>query len=189
MRKILSSLFKEIVQEAETNPAFRARLEAALRLEEKVKSKTEVRSQDGQPLPAKRPSNRRPPAVLDPVHLARQGEEVLRTKLKGLDIEQLRDIVADYGMDPGKLVLKWRDSERVIDRIVEVARGRAQKGSAFRDQSLIVGSNDRLNEVGPTSMPETSESNDVRHDGGDDGKAASGVGGASGGDDGGSRER
>lgn len=135
MKKALSALFKEIVQEAEANPAFRARLEAALGLEEKAQpAKVEAKPREKGGLQNKRPSNRRPPAILDPVHLARQGEDVLRAELTKLSIEQLRDVVADYGMDPGKLVLKWRDPERVIERIVEVARGRAQKGSAFRDQ-------------------------------------------------------
>lgn len=133
MKKVLNALFREVVQEADTNPAFRARIETALGLDDK--KKPEVKAGDaGSPHP-KRPSNRRPPAVLDPVHLARQGEDLLRSELAKLDIEQLRDVVADYGMDTGKLVLKWRDPERIIERIVEVARGRAQKGSAFRDQA------------------------------------------------------
>jgi hypothetical protein len=64
--------------------------------------------------------------------LARQGEEVLRAQLKTLDIEKLRDIVAQYGMDPGKLVMKWKDPARVVERIVEVALSRATHGEAFR---------------------------------------------------------
>ncbi|CAI9398405.1 hypothetical protein ANOBCDAF_00029 [Pleomorphomonas sp. T1.2MG-36] len=132
MKKVLNTLFKEIVQETDTNPAFRARVEAALGLDDK--KKPEAKAHDASSPHPKRPSNRRPPAVLDPVHLARQGEDLLRSELAKLDIEQLRDVVADYGMDTGKLVLKWRDSERIIERIIEVARGRAQKGSAFRDQ-------------------------------------------------------
>jgi len=35
-------------------------------------------------------------------------------------------------MDPGKLVMKWKDRDRVIDRIVEIAGRRATKGDAFR---------------------------------------------------------
>ena len=135
INKALSALFKEILQETDNNPDFRARVEAALQVDDKAKpEKDETKSRELGSQPPKRPSNRRPPAVLDPVHLARQGEDVLRAELARLGIEQLRDVVADYGMDPGKLVLKWRDPERVIERIVEVARGRAQKGSAFRYQ-------------------------------------------------------
>jgi hypothetical protein len=42
----------------------------------------------------------------------------------------LRDVVADYGMDTGKLVLKWRDPERIVERIVEVARAAALRKAA-----------------------------------------------------------
>jgi len=133
MKKVLSALFKEIVHEADTNPAFRARLETALGSDEKKKQEAKARGVGSSQ--TKRPSNRRPPAILDPVHLARQGEDLLRSELAKLDIEQLRDVVAEYGMDTGKLVLKWRDPERIVERIVEMARGRAQKGSAFRDQA------------------------------------------------------
>jgi hypothetical protein len=144
MKKVLNALFKEIVHEAEINPAFQARIEAALGLEErKTSEKSENKPREAGLLQPKRPSNRRPPAVLDPVHLARQGEDVLRTQLAKLDVEQLRDVVADYGLDTGKLVLKWRDPERIIERIIEVSRGRAQKGSAFRDQASGDGSPDR----------------------------------------------
>ena len=63
------------------------------------------------------------------------GEEVLRKSLEPLSVEQLKDIVADHGMDPGKLVMKWKDAGRIIDRIVEIAIGRAQKGNAFRPEA------------------------------------------------------
>lgn len=79
-----------------------------------------------------RPKNRRPPAVLDPVAVAREGEVALRERLAPLSFDQLRDIVADYGMDPGKLVMKWKDPARVLDRIVEVSLQRASKGDAFK---------------------------------------------------------
>ncbi|WP_162527293.1 hypothetical protein [Sphingomonas solaris] len=48
--------------------------------------------------------------------------------------EQLLDIVAEFGMDPGKLVMKWKDRDRVADRIVETAIARATKGDAFRSE-------------------------------------------------------
>jgi hypothetical protein len=138
LKKALNSLFREISLEAEINPAFRARLEAVLISEGEARPvKPQASPREAGTPQHKRPSNRRPPAVLDPVQLARQGDEILRLELGKLDLEQLRDIVADFGMDPGKLVLKWRDPERVIERIVEVARGRAQKGNAFREQSEL----------------------------------------------------
>lgn len=55
--------------------------------------------------------------------------------MAALSIEQLRDIVAEQGLDPGKLVLKWKSTDRIIDRIVEISIARAQKGDAFRSES------------------------------------------------------
>lgn len=81
---------------------------------------------------ARRPANRRPPAVLDPIAIAQQGEEILREQLAPLTLDQLKDIVADYGMDQDRLVMKWKMPDRVIDRIVHVSIGRARKGEAFR---------------------------------------------------------
>lgn len=78
-----------------------------------------------------RSANRRPPAVLDPVALATHGEDQLRAELAPLTIDQLKDIVADYGMDRDSLAMRWKIAGRVIDRIVEVSMSRARKGSAF----------------------------------------------------------
>jgi hypothetical protein len=70
----------------------------------------------GTPAPSVRKTrdggNRRTPAVLDPIDAARQGEEALRQRLAALSLEQLKDVVADYGMDPGKLVMKWKTPQR-----------------------------------------------------------------------------
>jgi hypothetical protein len=52
------------------------------------------------------------------------------------DAEPVQDIVADYGMDAGKLLMKWKTPERIIDRNVEVSLARAVKGDVFlRDRS------------------------------------------------------
>jgi hypothetical protein len=127
LKKMLSSLVSVITEEAEKNDQFRANVERALGIDV---------SPNAQQAPgvgnAKRKGGRRPVAVLDPVELARQGEETLRVRISTLTLDQLRDIVAEHGMDPGKLVMKWKDTDRVRDRIVEVALARATKGDAFR---------------------------------------------------------
>lgn len=140
-KKILTALFKEVVLEAEANPEFRTRLEATLGQNMKALG-AKKNSRRSARLGPKRPANRRAPALLDPVHLAKQGDEILRVALERLNIEQLRDVVAEYGMDTGKLVAKWRTPERIINRIIEVARLRAQKGSAFRDMPVDEPMND-----------------------------------------------
>ncbi len=120
LKKTLNDLVRAIVEETEKNSEFSKRIEEALGLKEKA------------PKPVgSRATHRRAPSVLDPVELARRGEPTLRASLAQLNLEQLKDIVADYGMDPGKLVLKWKTTDRIINRIVEVSIGRAKKGEGF----------------------------------------------------------
>jgi hypothetical protein len=120
LKKALTDLVRAVIDEAERNPEFAHRIEQALGLETQAEKKV-----------ATRPVNRRAPAVLDPVDLARQGEAVLRARLAELNLEQLKDIVAEWGMDSGKLVLKWKDSARMTNHIIEFALRRVKKGSAF----------------------------------------------------------
>ena len=112
-----------IAEEASRNPEFDHRLRAA-------------RLSKGNRMPV-RPRNRRPSALLDPVDIAdKGGESELRAQLSELDIECLKDIVAQYGMDPANLVMKWKKPEKIIDRIVGISVRRACKGDAFRIPSL-----------------------------------------------------
>jgi hypothetical protein len=120
LKKTLQDLMKVLIDEANRNPAFALELEAVLGLEPKPEKER-----------SERPVHRRPPAVLDPILLARDGEELLRSKLEVLTLDQLKDIVAEHGMDPGKLVMKWKTPDRVIDRIVEYSIARATKGETF----------------------------------------------------------
>ncbi len=118
LKKALSDLtkvVKVVSDEAERNPEFAKRLEESLNRDHKRKRR-----------------NRRAPAVLDPVALAAEGEDGLRSQLARLNLDQLKDIVAEYGMDPKKLVMRWKRPERVINVIVESSLGRARKGDAFR---------------------------------------------------------
>jgi hypothetical protein len=130
LRKVLAELARAIADEAERNPDFERRVTMALGLTDEP-ARRDTRAQvEGQG--DNRPKNRRPPAVLDPVELARSGEQALRARLLNMTVEQLKDIVADYGMDPGKLVTKWKTADRIIERIVEISLARSQKGDAFR---------------------------------------------------------
>lgn len=133
LRRALQNMAKAISEEAERNPEFESRIRAAIGLPEADKESSssgqhEATSQIG----LRRRRNRRTPAVLDPVQLAQESEQSLREQLAPLTIEQLKDIVADYGMDPNKLVMKWRTSERIANHIVEMAVSRSRKGNAFR---------------------------------------------------------
>jgi len=127
IKKRLSTLVSVIMEESEKNASFRANIERALG----INASLDVTRPRTERL-TRRKGGRRTPALLDPVELARQGESELRVKLITLTLDQLRDIVAQYGMDPGRLVMKWKNVNRVIDRIVELALSRATKGDAFR---------------------------------------------------------
>lgn len=134
LRNTLSRLMRVVIEEAERNPDFEAALNDALGSSTQGKRKPPKPealgpADDGK---AKRGKNRRAPAALDPVQVVRDGEPTLRSALEKLSLEQLRDIVAEYGMDPDRRVMKWNTPERVIDRIVEMSVARAHKGNAFR---------------------------------------------------------
>lgn len=79
-----------------------------------------------------RSSNRRAAAVLDPGLVYRGNPTALRPALGGLSVDQLKDIVSQYAMDPSKLALKWKSSDRLIELIATVTEQRAHKGDAFR---------------------------------------------------------
>src|SRR4051794_31355411 len=107
IRERLAQLCEIVVDEAKRNSAFRRRLEEALSPQQvdllgtredrvhKPKGRADRPVTD-----FTRKGGRRSPAVLDPLRLARQGEDVLRKELSSLNLEQLKDIVAQYGMDP-----------------------------------------------------------------------------------------
>lgn len=141
IRRKLLALARTVADEAERNPEFAAKLEAELGL---AKGPPAGKGTKG----GARRRGRRAPAVFDPVAVLRvEGEEGLRSRLLRLDLEKLRDMVAQYGMDPGKLVMKWKTKDRVVDRIVEMSVSRAQKGDAFREdlrtETLLEQSDDR----------------------------------------------
>lgn len=78
-------------------------------------------------------SNRRTPGPWDPFAVLNEvGADGLRERLLELDLEQLRDIIAEHGMDVDKLAMKWKDTSRLAERIVERVMSRSEKGSAFR---------------------------------------------------------
>ena len=126
LRTKLLDLAKTVADAADRDPELASRLTEIFGAPPAAPKKPE-------PVPG-RAKNRRPAALLDPVALVAEGEGVLRDRLSALSLDQLLDVVAEYGMDPGKLVMKWKDPARVIDRVVEIATGRAQKGHAFRSE-------------------------------------------------------
>jgi hypothetical protein len=93
-----------------------------------------ARSRPGGPPRSERRNvgGRRPPGPFDPYEAYGDGEETLRRALDPCDVDQLKDIIAEHGMDHDRLALKWKTPERLIERIVETVAARARKGDAFR---------------------------------------------------------
>lgn len=55
--------------------------------------------------------------------------------LAGLSVEELKDIVAEHGMDSAKLAMRWKKPAKLIDLIVAKVDARARKGYAFPNDS------------------------------------------------------
>jgi hypothetical protein len=133
----LKELLNVIIEEVRQNSAFAERLTAVLgdaggsRREKTRERAGKIKSVEVAPGEPKR-GNRRAPALVDPISEIEQGEGHLRDRLAALELEQLRDVVAEYRMDPNKLVMKWKDRERVIDHILTTSISRGRKGDAFR---------------------------------------------------------
>lgn len=116
MHKKLRQLFAVISDEAKRNSEFAAKLAQILG-----------------DVSTERARTKRAPAALDPVVvIQKDGDAGLREKLQGMTLDQLRDIVSEYGMDNAHLVMKWTKPERVIEHILATASARARKGDAFR---------------------------------------------------------
>lgn len=129
---MLKQLADIIIEETEKNDDFACKIGQILRGEMVTVKKKSTRCKISG---TERPSNRRDPAVIDPVSLILKDEFLLVEKLQNLTDKQLKDIIADYGMDPSKLAMKWRNRERLINYIVDTARRRAVKGDAFREKA------------------------------------------------------
>jgi len=93
-------LFETVLEEAEHNPEFAARLAAAV--------DGSVPGHDPGPRPTRR-GNRRAPGVIDHFAELERGEDNLRRRLEALDVEQLKDIIAERGMDRSKRALSWKN--------------------------------------------------------------------------------
>jgi hypothetical protein len=136
----LKELFDIIRDEARQNPAFGERLATVLSDAPGPKRLYDhdwtSKGQDvgGSPTLTKeiKRGNRRTQAVVDPVTEIQHGEGRVRELLARLDIEQLRDVVAEYRMDPNKLVMRWKDRDRIVEHIITTSISRARKGDAFR---------------------------------------------------------
>ena len=116
LRRRLDAFVRVVLDEAERNPEFAARIEDAL---------------GGDFAPRRTTRRARAPAAFDPVAAAHEGEDDLRARLVELSADQLKDMIAEYGLDPTGRANRWRKPERLVELICDRAVERAQKGRSF----------------------------------------------------------
>lgn len=117
----LQAVFGEILDEADSNPAFAKRLARAF----------DRPSEARRPPAGKRPG-RRGASPFDPFEVYSSGEDELRTRLSALRVDELKDMISEHGLDRSRLAMKWKSAERLIDLILETVVTRGRKGDAFR---------------------------------------------------------
>jgi hypothetical protein len=123
----LLRLTATVAKEAASRPSFAKALDVAM------SPPTVGEESGGGPKGSDRASGRRAAPVLDPFVIHREaGPDSLRQSLGQLSLEQLKDIIAEHGMDRDKLAMKWKTPDRLIDRITTTVSSRAQKGDVFR---------------------------------------------------------
>lgn len=137
-KKRLSAIFATILDEAMHNRDFADRLELALGDESPSKSRLAERLPTAAPNQSQsRRPNRRAKGLVDPFALLTGGENHLRTELARLNLEQLKDIVAEHGMDTSRLALKWKSNDRLVNFIITTVVARQRKGDVFRDNATL----------------------------------------------------
>ncbi|MGW7556944.1 hypothetical protein [Streptomyces rimosus] len=125
LARSLALLVEAVALEAARTARFSGALSEAFAVGAKISGSGSRRS--------KNRSRRRAKGPIDPFAVfAHEGPDGLRSKLGALNLEQLRNIVAEHGMDYDRLAMKWKDPQRVVERIVERVEARSAKGSAFR---------------------------------------------------------
>jgi hypothetical protein len=60
-----------------------------------------------------------------------QGSEGLLGFLESLDLQGLKKLVAENGLDPAQKVRRWRKKEKVINHVIESVSKQMSKGEAF----------------------------------------------------------
>jgi hypothetical protein len=116
LRRRFDAFVQVVAEQAERDPDFAARLEQAL---------------GGEFAPARSSRRKRAPAAFDPIAAAHAGKDALRARLAELSADQLKDMIAEYGLDSTGRANRWRKPERLVDLIVARATERAHKGRGF----------------------------------------------------------
>lgn len=125
---IWNKLSKCIAEEITSNEAF------AKKISDIIEDATPKSSASAQ---APKKSNRRAKAKVNPFLEYDAGEAALLAALEPLNIEELKDVVAENGMDSARLAMKWKNREKLVALIVDMTKRRSSRGDAFWNTSTI----------------------------------------------------
>ena len=120
---MLKKLLGVVIEEMNSNSNFKAKIEAALSTKENAIGK--------------KSHSKRNPSTINPYEQIRQGKDVLSISLNSLSVEQLKDVILEHNMDNAKLAMKWKNKERLIALIIDLAERRTTKGEVFLSRSNI----------------------------------------------------
>ncbi|NLU62067.1 hypothetical protein HCA61_07290 [Rhodococcus sp. HNM0563] len=128
----LVALVRVIADEAARNQRFADAIAGALRpVTAEVAAAPARRQAPVRKAPAGRA--KRAPGLFDPFEAFRDGGEAgLRDRLAPLDVDRLKDIIAEHAMDYDKLAMRWRTPSKLRERIVDRVKALSTKGDAFR---------------------------------------------------------
>lgn len=118
----LKEIIEIILEEAKKNKDFEEALKGALYREKSdlVKAKTKCRI-------------KRESAKINPLIEVEKGENDLRQKLEELNIQELKNVIYDYGLDNMKNSVRWKKKEKFVNLIIEMSKKKISKGNAFRE--------------------------------------------------------
>ena len=126
----LSRLTAIVIEESAHNPDFASKIQFVFTsfAECPATENPSIEASDD-----KKRRNRRDPAVLNPFDMIQDNEAKLIECLNTLTEKELKDIIAQYCLDPTNRSKQWRKRENLIRGILETTHRKVAKGNAFRD--------------------------------------------------------
>lgn len=133
---LLAKLVQVVAEEAARTPRFAKAIASALTVAAGEEELAVPMSAPAPPPVKKRATPRRPkrsPGAFDPFEVFKElGEEALTVRLSSLDLDGLKDIIAEQELDTHKEIGRKRNTDLIVVWVVERVKTLASKGDAFR---------------------------------------------------------
>ena len=118
--KILRGIFELVICEAKNNHEFSKKLNDILNIKNEENKKV------------KGIRRKKEKALVNPFDMLEKGQDEFENCLSKFSINQLKDIIFEYDLDPTKKTSKWKKEEKFMHHIIEMTTKRENKGNAFR---------------------------------------------------------